>query len=168
MRRLAREMSETIDQSCHSIYQSYKISIHTQNTKYSSFMYAIMRQFNQSDNCKNYSRSYLVEWVALSLLYNNWLITSDRFVDAPSQWETTLHCNVVSHWLGVYKWSLDNYHDRCQTWLPIGQQHKCRSNSSHLRKSQFRKAILAAKLSSAPKSPATPMFVHNDVQNNNE
>ena len=22
---------------------------------------------------------------------------------APSQWETTLHCNVVSHWLGAYK-----------------------------------------------------------------
>ena len=31
----------------------------------------------------------------------------DRFVFAPSQWETTLHCNVVSHWLGAYtKWSL--------------------------------------------------------------
>ena len=27
----------------------------------------------------------------------------DRFVYAPSQWETTLHCNVVSHWLGAYK-----------------------------------------------------------------
>ena len=28
-------------------------------------------------------------------------------VHAPSQWETTLHCNVVSHWLGSYtKWSL--------------------------------------------------------------
>ena len=26
---------------------------------------------------------------------------------APSQWETTLQCNVVSHWLGAYtKWSL--------------------------------------------------------------
>ena len=31
----------------------------------------------------------------------------DLFVHAPSQWETTLHCNVVSHWLGAYtKWSL--------------------------------------------------------------
>ena len=30
-----------------------------------------------------------------------------HFVDAPSQWETTLHCNVVSHGLGVCtKWSL--------------------------------------------------------------
>ena len=26
-----------------------------------------------------------------------------HFVNAPSQWETTLHCNVVSHWLGAYK-----------------------------------------------------------------
>ena len=31
----------------------------------------------------------------------------DRFVNAPSQWETTLHCN-VSHLLGAYtKWSLE-------------------------------------------------------------
>ena len=26
----------------------------------------------------------------------------DHFVFAPSQWETTLHCYVVSHWLGAY------------------------------------------------------------------
>ena len=31
----------------------------------------------------------------------------DNFVYAPSQWETTLQCNVVSHWLGAYtKWPL--------------------------------------------------------------
>ena len=31
----------------------------------------------------------------------------DTSVHAPSQWETTLYCNVVSHWLGAYtKWSL--------------------------------------------------------------
>ena len=31
----------------------------------------------------------------------------DHFVYAPCQWETTLHCNVVSHWQGAYtKWSL--------------------------------------------------------------
>ena len=31
----------------------------------------------------------------------------DHFVYVPSQWETTLHCNVVSHWLGAYtKWFL--------------------------------------------------------------
>ena len=27
---------------------------------------------------------------------------SDHFVCAPNQWETTLHCNVVSHWLDAY------------------------------------------------------------------
>ena len=26
----------------------------------------------------------------------------DRFVYAPSQWETKLQCNVTSHWLGAY------------------------------------------------------------------
>ena len=31
----------------------------------------------------------------------------DRFMYAASQWETTLHSNVVSHWLGAYtKWPL--------------------------------------------------------------
>ena len=31
----------------------------------------------------------------------------DHFVYEPSQWETTLQCNVVSHWLGAYtKWCL--------------------------------------------------------------
>ena len=31
----------------------------------------------------------------------------DHFVHAPKQWETTLQCNVVSHWLGACtKWSL--------------------------------------------------------------
>ena len=34
-------------------------------------------------------------------------IYRDHFVCAPSQWETTLQYNVVSHWLGAYtKWSL--------------------------------------------------------------
>ena len=36
----------------------------------------------------------------------SWYLCRDGFVYAPSQWETTLHCNVVSHWLGAYtKWS---------------------------------------------------------------
>ena len=31
----------------------------------------------------------------------------DHFVYVPSQWEMTLHRNVISHWLGTYtKWSL--------------------------------------------------------------
>ena len=34
-------------------------------------------------------------------------ICIDHSVHVPSQWETTLHCNVFSHWLGTYtKWSL--------------------------------------------------------------
>ena len=39
-------------------------------------------------------------------------IARDPFVNAPSQWETTLHSNVISHWLGAYtKWSL-HIHDK--------------------------------------------------------
>ena len=35
------------------------------------------------------------------------ILCRDYFVYVPCQWETTLHCNVVSHWLGSYiKWSL--------------------------------------------------------------
>ena len=34
----------------------------------------------------------------------------DHFVNAPTQWETTLQCNVVSHWPGTFtKWSLLSY-----------------------------------------------------------
>ena len=34
--------------------------------------------------------------------------TRDHFVHAPSQWEATLQCNIVSHWLSACtKWSLD-------------------------------------------------------------
>ena len=34
----------------------------------------------------------------------------DHIVYVPSQWETTLHCNVVSHWLGTYiQWSLHTW-----------------------------------------------------------
>ena len=36
------------------------------------------------------------------------MIYRNHFVYAPSQWETTLQCNVVSHWLGAFTtWSLD-------------------------------------------------------------
>ena len=39
----------------------------------------------------------------------SWCLGSFRehFVYAPSQWETVLQCNAVSHWLGAYaEWSL--------------------------------------------------------------
>ena len=36
-----------------------------------------------------------------------YIYARDHFVDAPSQWETTLRCDRVSHWLGSFtKWSL--------------------------------------------------------------
>ena len=38
--------------------------------------------------------------------YGDWVSLLERHRDhivyAPSQWETTLHCNVVSYWLGAY------------------------------------------------------------------
>ena len=42
---------------------------------------------------------------------NTHKIFRDPFMYAPSQWEMTLHCNVISHWLGIStKRSLD-FHD---------------------------------------------------------
>ena len=36
----------------------------------------------------------------------------DHFVNVPSQWETTLQCNVVSHWRSTFtKWSLRRFWD---------------------------------------------------------
>ena len=41
-------------------------------------------------------------------LSRNIAISKDNFVYVLSQWEMTLYCNVISHWLGTYiKWSLD-------------------------------------------------------------
>ena len=43
-----------------------------------------------------------------SIYINYWCVIRGHFVYAPDQWETMLHCNVVSHWLGAYtKWSLE-------------------------------------------------------------
>ena len=52
----------------------------------------------------NYSNdSFHIIWNSIKYC----LCNRDNFVYAPSQWETTLQCNVVSHWLGAYtKWSL--------------------------------------------------------------
>ena len=41
----------------------------------------------------------------------------DDFVNVPSQWETTLHCNVVFQWLGAY------------TKRSLGNIVRCRHNS---------------------------------------
>ena len=42
----------------------------------------------------------------------------DGFMNVPSQWEMTLHCNVIFHWLGTFmKWYLNEvdvwYHELC-------------------------------------------------------
>ena len=43
------------------------------------------------------------------------VLDRDHYVYAPNQWETTLQCNVVSHWLGAYtKWFLlAVHHKKC-------------------------------------------------------
>ena len=51
----------------------------------------------------NFFHDYLHGWQII--FQPHW--HSNHFVYVPSQWEMTLHCNVVSHWLGAYtKWSL--------------------------------------------------------------
>ena len=46
-------------------------------------------------------------WYDTVLIRYDCNISKDHFVNAPSQWEVTLHCNVVSLWLGAFtKWSL--------------------------------------------------------------
>ena len=45
--------------------------------------------------------------VTTACLEGDTTFSKDHFVYVPSQWETTLPCNVVSHWLGTYtEWSL--------------------------------------------------------------
>ena len=51
-------------------------------------------------------------------------IHRDHFVYAFSQWETTLQCNIVSHWLGPYtEWSLIQG-PLSGWWLKITDVHK--------------------------------------------
>ena len=47
-------------------------------------------------------------WCETYLFVSQWQrVCRDHFVNAPSQWETRLHCNGISHWLGTYtKWYL--------------------------------------------------------------
>ena len=46
--------------------------------------------------------------LSLKYIKNEWIqyYSRDHFAHAPRQWET-LHCSIISHWLGTYtKWSL--------------------------------------------------------------
>ena len=57
----------------------------------------------KSNNTKNLIGSRRID----QEISNGINLLIDHFVNAPSQWETTLHRNVVSHWLGAFtKWSL--------------------------------------------------------------
>ena len=60
-------------------------------------------------NALNYLKQSSVPFILLPTInishqYRN------HFVYAPSQWETALHCNIASHWMGTYtKWSLQYF-----------------------------------------------------------
>ena len=48
-----------------------------------------------------------IPWNIYDLLFLHYDIMHGYSVYGPSQWQTTLHCNVNSHWLGAHtKWSL--------------------------------------------------------------
>ena len=65
----------------------------------------------------NLCQSQTISMIATMLCIILRQVHRDRSVHAPSQWETMLQCNVVSHWLGAYtKWSL--------RYLKLSQQSK--------------------------------------------
>ena len=57
--------------------------------------------------------SSLIDWAHIQMIHIlwsilRWWIRRDHSGYGPSQWETTLQCNVVSHWLSPYtEWSPD-------------------------------------------------------------
>ena len=60
-------------------------------------------------------------WIGTSIVASH----MDHFVYAPTQWETTLQCNVVSHWLGAFTGILPpacpyiiNYPTKLETPIP--------------------------------------------------
>ena len=72
---------------------------------------------NQKPCLENPNMDFNVDFSLNPGAWTTWDILSlgcrDQFVNAPSQWETTLQCNVVSYWLGAYtQWSL-------QLWYAI-------------------------------------------------
>ena len=66
--------------------------------------------------------------------------TREHFVCPPNQRETTLHCNVASHWLGVYtKWSMLY----CNTeFSPVNTLHVCSNNIIIMSKTYFEVIML--------------------------
>ena len=65
-------------------------------------------------------------------LTNHFCVRSyrDRFVYAPNQWETTLQCNLVSHWLGAYPdYSL--FRHETHMWYPPWYSGLVASQNQH-------------------------------------
>ena len=70
-----------------------------------TFKWNNIRKWNYILNNKNKKKSFMKGLIFDLPDSNN--SPRDHFVNAPNQWETTLQCNVVSHWLGAYtKWPL--------------------------------------------------------------
>ena len=73
---------------------------------------------------------WIVYWSIKSIQSPEDKVRRDQFGNAPSQWEMTLHCNIISHWLGTYtKWSPSQHTLQHQygliwkTWWPKLAQH---------------------------------------------
>ena len=68
-----------------------------------NFMLATLRYEFNNYKSKITATSLRGQWV-------NYPGCRDHIVYEPSQWATTLQCNVVAHWLGAHtKWSLSNF-----------------------------------------------------------
>ena len=62
--------------------------------------------------CKSNSCIHLLHFLSnysVPILARYTRTSRDDFVYTASQWETTLHCNIVSHWLGAYTKSSWNF-----------------------------------------------------------
>ena len=85
---------------------------------------ACVRKVMFCGNIAGVSQSNLFQ----TIIYHD---SRDHFVSAPSQWETTLHCNVVSHWLGAYtKWFL--WHNFFLNRWVLYLRYSCRSTYPRL------------------------------------
>ena len=70
-------------------------------------------------------------WLFWISLYSNWPPLMDHSGYGPSQWETTLQCNVVSHWLSRYRESSLRFKTgawgRCNIGYPMESHLKLKS-----------------------------------------
>ena len=87
----------------------------------------------------------LKDWQAPCLTNVTWgskTLHRDHFVYAPSQWETTLQCNVVSHWLGACcLLSTKPFMDPLNIWT-IGKKLKWMVNKIFCHENLFCKCCL--------------------------